>query len=360
MIYLYNAHIYHNAKFDAQLSGLLIDKDRIVKLCFNNDKVSHNWEKINLNGAYVYPGFIDAHTHCFSGGLYLSGIDLSECTSIKEVLEHISNSLKNNQQYIFAWRFDEEKIAEKRFPNRQELNSVCPDRPLLLRRIDGHSCVLNSKARAIIPGLKSSNEILIAEDNDRAVNWLQDNLSEAEIIEAYKNAAQAALKGGFTTVHTMIGDAQMSNQHYKLVRDHLNEFPVSFELYPQSFNIRDALKLGAKRIGGCILADGSIGSHTAAMTIPYKDKNTRGILYHNDEFWQEFVAQAHKEHLQVAVHCIGDAAIHQINSAYATQDREEVKELRDELIHCEVTPDSLIQEIAKSGAVAVMQPAFDL
>ena len=96
------------------------------------------------------------------------------------------------------------------------------------------------------------------------------------------------------------------------------------------------------------------------MTIPYKDKNTRGILYHNDEFWQEFVAQAHKEHLQVAVHCIGDAAIHQINSAYATQDREEVKELRDELIHCEVTPDSLIQEIAKSGAVAVMQPAFDL
>ena len=61
MIYLYNAHIYHNAKFDAQLSGLLIDKDRIVKLCFNNDKVSHNWEKINLNGAYVYPGFtIDA------------------------------------------------------------------------------------------------------------------------------------------------------------------------------------------------------------------------------------------------------------------------------------------------------------
>ena len=219
---------------------------------------------------------------------------------------------------------------------------------------------MNSKARAIIPGLTSSNEILIAEDNDRAVNWLQDNLSEEEIIEAYKNAAKAALKGGFTTVHTMIGDAQMSNQHYKLVRDHLNEFPVSFELYPQSFNIRDALKLGAKRIGGCILADGSIGSHTAAMTLPYKDKNTRGILYHNDEFWQEFVAQAHKEHLQVAVHCIGDAAIHQINSAYATQDREEVKELRDELIHCEVTPDSLIQEIAKSGAVAVMQPAFDL
>ena len=143
MIYLYNAHIYHNAKFDAQLSGLLIDKDRIVKLCFNNDKVNPDWKKINLNGAYVYPGFIDAHTHCFSGGLYLSGIDLSECTSIKEVLEHISNSLKNNQQYIFAWRFDEEKIAEKRFPNRQELNSVCPDRPLLLRRIDGHSCVLN-------------------------------------------------------------------------------------------------------------------------------------------------------------------------------------------------------------------------
>ena len=360
MKYLYNAHIYHNTSFDSQLTGLLIDRDRIVKLCFNDNTVSPDCEKINLNGAYVYPGFIDSHTHCFSGGLYLTGIDLSKCISIREVLEYIYNALKDKQQYIFAWRFDEEKIAEKRFPTMKELDSVCPDRPLLLRRIDGHSCILNSKARSIIPGIISSDEILIAEDNDIAVNWLQDNLSEEDIIEAYKNAAKAALKGGFTTVHTMIGDAQMSNQHYRLIRDHLNDFPIGFELYPQSFNITDALELGAKRIGGCILADGSIGSHTAAMTLPYKDKPTSGILYHNDEFWQIFIAQAHKHNLQVAVHCIGDAAIHQINSAYAIQDREQVKELRDELIHCEVTPDSLIHEIAKSGAVAVMQPAFDL
>lgn len=358
--YLYNAHFYNNAKFNPNLTGLLIDRDRIVKLCFKQDKISPDWEMINLDGAYVYPGFIDSHTHSFSGGIYLSGIDLSECNSIAKVLEYISNALKDKQQCIFAWRFDEEKIAEKRFPTMKELDSVCPDRPLLLRRIDGHSCILNSRARAMISGIKSSAELLFAEDNDLAVNWLQDNLSEEEIIEAYKIAANTALKGGFTTVHTMIGDAQMSNQHFKLICDHLNDFPISFELYPQSFNIKDALELGAKRIGGCILADGSIGSHTAAMTIPYRDKDTKGILYHNDDFWRNFVSQAHKNHLQVAVHCIGDAAIHQINSAFATQDKEEVKELRDELIHCEVTPDSLIQEIAASGAVAVMQPAFDL
>ena len=128
MKYLYNAHIYHNTSFDSQLTGLLIDRDRIVKLCFNDNTVSPDCEKINLNGAYVYPGFIDSHTHCFSGGLYLSGIDLSKCISIREVLEYIYNALKDKQQYIFAWRFDEEKIAEKRFPTMKELDSVCPDR----------------------------------------------------------------------------------------------------------------------------------------------------------------------------------------------------------------------------------------
>jgi predicted amidohydrolase YtcJ len=355
-----NAHFYQKGSFDNDITALLVDNGRIVRHLYNGHKPNPDWKVMDLHGAYAYPGFIDAHTHSYSGGLYSTGTDLSACRSIDEVLALLFIAAQENKNYIFAWRFDETLITEKRFPTMKELDAVCPDSILLLRRVDGHSCILNTKARNMVPGLSSTSEVLIAEDNDLAVNWLQDNCPEEAILEAYHAASRIALRGGFTTLHTMIGDAQHNNQHYRLIRDHLGDFDIHFEMYPQSFNIPDALELGSRRIGGCILADGSIGSHTAALSTPYADRDTKGILYHDDQFWQNFVSEAHRNGLQVCVHCIGDAAIRQINSAYAAHNRDEVQELRHQLIHCEVTPDALVEEIASSGAVPVMQPAFDL
>ncbi|MBW6514267.1 MAG: amidohydrolase family protein [Candidatus Syntrophosphaera sp.] len=356
----HNAHFYLDDGFANPVKALLAEKGKIAKLLREDGIDAPDLEKIDLHGAYVYPGFIDAHTHCYSGGLYTAGVDLSGCRTLDEVLSLLFMACQEKDGPIFAWRFDENDILEKRFPTMRELDSVCPRANLLLRRVDGHSCVLNSQARKQVPGLTRPDEVLRGADNDLSVNWLQDNISDDTVLEAYHTAAQVALKGGFTRIHTMIGDAQQSNQHYKLIRDRLIEFPVGYELYPQSFNIRDALELGAKRIGGCILADGSIGSHTAALSHPYSDQGTKGLLYQDNAFWRDFVTEAQRHKLQVGVHCIGDAAIRQINTAYLKLGRDDVCASRHQLIHCELTPDPLMREIAASGAVPVMQPAFDL
>ncbi|MCB5247813.1 MAG: amidohydrolase family protein [Candidatus Cloacimonetes bacterium] len=358
--YIHNAHFYIDGSFANQVRGLLVENGKIARLLQTGDGIDPAWEKTDLQGSWAYPGFIDAHTHSFSGGLYEDGVDLAGCASIEEVLSLLSAAARQQRELLIGWRFDEGRIREKRFPSVKELDSVCPDARLLLRRVDGHSCVLNSLAREAIPGLGGRDEVLIAQDNDLAVNWLQDNCSEETILAAYHSAARTALRGGFTAIHTMIGDAQMSVQHYQLIRDRRAEFPVRFELYPQSFDVDAALELGAKRIGGCILADGSIGSRTAALDKPYADSATKGRLYQSDGFWADFVSRAHQNGLQVCVHCIGDAAIRQLNRAYALHPSSEVRELRHQLIHCEVTPDGLISGIAASGAVPVMQPAFDL
>ncbi len=360
MKYLHNARFYHDGSFANRVNALLVDAGRIVKLLSFEDTVAPGWEQVDLKGGWVYPGFTDAHTHSFSGGLYADGTDLSNCGSIDEVLSLLFVAARQKPELVIGWRFDEGRIKENRFPTAQELDSICPDARLLLRRVDGHSCVLNSTARKAVPGLNSQDEVLIAQDNDLAVNWLQDNCSAQTILRAYHAAAKTALRGGFATIHTMIGDAQQSVQHYRLIRDRLAEFPVSFELYPQSFNIAAALELDSSRIGGCILADGSIGSRTAALSEVYADSDSRGNLYQSDQFWADFVSRAHQQGLQVCVHCIGDAAIRQINRAYASQPASEVQALRHQLIHCELTPDPLLDEIAASGAVPVMQPAFDL
>ena len=73
-------------------------------------------------------------------------IDLSPAGSISDVLELINEYSPNKGRYIFAWNFDESLIKEKRFPTRRELDKVLPNKNLVLRRIDGHSCIVNSFA----------------------------------------------------------------------------------------------------------------------------------------------------------------------------------------------------------------------
>jgi predicted amidohydrolase YtcJ len=356
----HNAHFFLDSGFNNSVIGLLVEDNMIIKLINNTQPLPSDMEMIDLRGGYVYPGFIDSHTHCFSGGLYLGGVDLVDCISIGDILDRIREAVKNQEGSVLAWHFDESNIKEKRFPTVRELDAVSPNNPLLLRRIDGHSCIINTKARSLVSGLDFKEEIFRGNDNDLVVNQLQDTSPPQTILHAYDIAAQAAMQGGFTTVHTMIGDAQYDNQHYRLISDNLDRFPIRFELYPQSFNIDDAIDLGSRRIGGCILADGSIGSYTAAISFTYAEKQTLGVLYHDQGYWNDFIAKAHKLGLQVCVHCIGDAAVKQINNAFRKLERSEVQELRHELIHCEVTPDALIEEIVESGAVPVMQPNFDL
>jgi hypothetical protein len=358
-----NAKFWNNGSFDNPIKAILCENGKIIEIYASTSDLPPNAEHFNLKGNYVFPGFIDTHTHSFEGGLYSLMIDLSAAQSLQDVFDLIESGANDKGKFIFAWNFDETKIKEARFPRRAELNQIVKDKNLVLRRVDGHSCVLNSYAyyniHQAIPRFHSDDEILRALENDTAVHWFHNNLDNELILRSYHAASDIALKGGFSTIHTMVGDANMSIGHYSSLEERLDDFDVDFILYPQSFSLDQALAVGAKRIGGCILADGSIGSYTAAMYEPYKGKPIRGTLYQTDAFWQDFITRAHQNNLQVAVHCIGDRAIDQINKVYMSLANSDFKDLRHQLIHCELTDDALINQIKASGAVPVMQPMFD-
>jgi predicted amidohydrolase YtcJ len=364
MILYTNAYLWLDGAFTAQTGTIVVDEGKIVQILASSDKLpsANTAQLVNLKGAYLYPGFIDTHTHSFEGGLYSLGVDLSTADSVPAILARLSDvyNSKADNEVIFAWQMDENNLQELRFPTMAELDKVIPDAALVLRRIDGHSCMLNSFARKMVPGLNCKEEILRGKENDLAVHFFHGKVQPQTILEAYHAAANIALKGGFTGIHTMIGDAANSIGHYALIRDHLESFAVDYTIYPQSFNLKAALDAGAKRIGGCILADGSIGSMTAALSVPYLNSDSTGVLYQTDKFWQDFISQAHQHDLQVAVHCIGDRAIKQINDVYKHLALTQAKDLRHQLIHCEITDDNLVADIAMSGAVPVMQPNFDL
>ncbi len=360
--------LYYNAKFysmdeEENIYQAVLVNNGIIIDCFQSMPKILDVEKIDLKGATVFPGFTDSHTHSFEGGLYSMGADLQTATSLGEVLELIKESPVIGN-YKFAYGLDENKLKEKRFPTIEELDRVLPNNPLLLRRVDGHSCVINSQALSIIKFPKelgpNFNGLLNRENNDIAAHTFHNTLTDEAIIKAYSAADSIAGQSGLTSVHTMIGDAQYSYNHFPLIQDNLARFSTNFVLYPQFFDIEKALERSSKRIGGCILADGSFGSHTAALSQAYSDKPTSyGNLYQDDKFWESFVEKAHEKNLQVGVHCIGDKAITQIVKAYAKAQEKNPKDLKHQIIHNELMSDESLALMQKYNISAVMQPSFD-
>src|SRR5690554_3962982 len=173
--------------------------------------------------------------------------------------------------------------------------------------------------------------------NDDVCRQCDRNISEDWGVKADMRGGTIGIKSGPTTIHSMIGDAASDPLHYQLIAEMKGEFALDLILYPQIFDVNRALQLKSHRVGGCILADGSFGSHTAALTRPYcNDKNNSGRLYKSDDEWDEFITMAHNSGLQVAVHCIGDAAIKQILRAYIKAERGNRQNLRHQIIHCEL------------------------
>jgi len=359
----YNANFFSMREEGECFRALLVDKNGIIKEAFQTTPNIQNVEKIDLNDSYVYPGFIDTHTHSFEGGLYSLNANLENVKTLKEVFSILSDT-KPFSNRIFAFHFDENNIKEKRFPTKDELDKIFPDTPMILRRVDGHSCVINSKATKMIDWDEklpaNFNGYLFGKQNGKASNWFHRDLTDEAIISAYQQAAQIALKNGHTAIHTMIGDAYSDLKHFELIKQNLQLFPLEFILYPQITDVELALEVGSPRIGGCILADGSFGSYSAALSEPYSDKpETSGLLYRSDDFWMKFISKAHKSDLQVGVHCIGDAAINQILKCYEKVQQEDPKDLKHMIIHNELTTDEMLDRIAEANVSAVMQPMFD-
>lgn len=360
--------------------GLLVNRQGTIERLFYKDSeikalLKTKIEPVDLDGYFVYPGFVDTHTHSFEGGLYTNAANLADASSLSDVYD-ILTSVRSKTEIIIAYHLDEKLLKEKRFPTLKELDDLFPDKVLIIRRVDGHSSVINTKAFEVT-GLKADysdkkpfSGVIRGSNNDYVSSWFHKNVSDEDVLNAYRAAARIAAKKGHTTIHTMVGDGRKDLMHYQLIDKALKEnpemFSVNYVLYKQVFDKELALSMGRNRdevniIGGCILADGSFGSGTAALFEPYyNDKSNTGLLYKTNNEWFDFIEAVHNSGVQIAVHCIGDAAISQIVEIYSSLQKDNPKDLRHQIIHCElITDEEIISKMAHNNVAAVMQPMFD-
>ncbi|HYX08861.1 MAG TPA: amidohydrolase [Bacteroidales bacterium] len=334
-----NATIY-TTDSSFSIAEAMAVKDGKIMAVGTNEEINNKFsgeKKINMQGKFIYPGFIDPHSHFYGYGLSLGNADLTGTTSFKEIIEILENHHKNHPgEWLTGRGWDQNDWADKEFPTRKLLDKKFPGVPLLLTRIDGHAALASGEAlkRAnITPDTKiEGGEILIK--NGMLSGILIDNAIELveKIIPKPDSAtmANALLKAqancfavGLTTVSDAGLDAQVINLMDKLQQEDtlkmkiyamLNPTDENFEQYV-SHGIYQTPRLDVRSIK--LFADGALGSRGALLLKPYTDDpGNSGLLLKHPDYYREMCHIAFSANYQVNTHCIGDSAVRLMLSVY--------------------------------------------
>ncbi|MEO7835426.1 MAG: amidohydrolase family protein, partial [Ginsengibacter sp.] len=139
---VYNAIVYTVDSNFSKAEAIAVDKGEIVAV--GNTKDLQNEfeanEKLDVEGKFIFPGLIDAHSHFMDYGLGLNQADLVGTTSWNDVIDKVKNfAAQQKDRWIVGNGWDQNDWTMKTFPNNEKLNKLFPDRPVILSRIDGHA-----------------------------------------------------------------------------------------------------------------------------------------------------------------------------------------------------------------------------
>lgn len=327
-------------------------------------------ERVDLHGAFVVPGFVDAHAHFFQTGIDLLQIDLSHVKTLAQLHDTLTEQAPK-RGWIISNRFEEDKLSDVDVLTRHHLDLVSETRPVWVNRVDYHSAVCNSNAlkRLRIPpkslGLMRDedgepNGVLRADAYSHAKRRLAQQYSIDAKEKAVRAAASDLLRCGVTTVHALEGGTIFGDEGVPVLLRRMDKLPIYVVLFLQEKNVYFTSKFGFDHLGGCILIDGSIGSYTAALNEDYEGNQGRGLLYEKQRSFFAFVDEAHQAGVQLAFHAIGPRAIQLVLDAY---EKALVKtprhDHRHRIEHFELATDAQIRKAAELGVIVSMQPSFE-
>ena len=370
-----------NARAIAVRNGRIValGTDAEIKKCTGNKT-----RIIDAKRKTVVPGLVDCHVHMTGFGPFLHELNLREVQSINELQIRLREyaGAHREAKWIRGGRWDQERLAEKRLPTRWDLDAVVADKPVLLVRVCGHMAVVNSKAMHVagitrktsVDGGKVDLDPKSGEPNgiirENALDLVFKAIPKSSLQELEETcllASRKAVKSGLTCVHWMVESTDEIRVLRKL--DSAGKLPLRVFL-GVSIRLLDELKQlqlledhedSMVKIGFVkILADGSLGAHTAALKSPYSDDPTTcGMLLYSQRNLENLVFEAHKAGFQLAIHAIGDQAIEVVLKTYekALEAFPKVNH-RHRIEHCSVLNPKLIDWMKRLGVTASVQPHF--
>ncbi len=330
---------------------------------------------VDLPGATVVPGFIDAHVHLTGTGIHTRWPDASAATSAEALTASLTRLMRTADAARLVHGFDESRWSDRRLPTLEELDAVGPH-PLICVRTDGHVSLANTPALQRsgileLSGVQRSEAgaltgLVTQAANDALQRWYVDQLGDRELEDLQLQAGAVAAARGVTSVHEMSIPASRGTRDLDVLLAHRDRLPVDVIAYAATMDIPLVIERGLHRIGGDLSMDGSIGARTAFLGAPYVDDPGTGAAYLEEDELARFLQEAHAAGLQVGLHAIGDAAIERLITAWErvyrgldSRERRHFRARRHRVEHFEMPADGHIERAAALGLAISVQPAFD-
>lgn len=336
--------------------------------------------RVDLKGATLLPGLIDAHGHIMSLGERALAIDLSETTSLAAAQSAVKAGLKGQGAWIRGGGWNQERWGLGRFPTAAELDAVTGDRPAVLRRVDGHAVWVNSAALKIAgitaatadpPGGRIERDAsgnpsgVLVDGAMKLVAAKAPPLSAAEADAALAKALQIIASVGLTGVHDAGIDpatwaryqrfgraGRLTTRVYAMAYGPENRAAIA-PTGPIGWQFDDRLAMMAMKLQ----ADGALGSRGAWLRDPYSDDaGTRGLPFHEEGLLRRMMLDASAAGFQVNVHAIGDAANGAVMQAFALVPEGQRQALRHRNEHAQIVSPDDLPRFARLGIIASVQP----
>jgi predicted amidohydrolase YtcJ len=337
-------------------------------------------DRVNGFGKFVLPGLTDAHAHVYSQGFLTSSLNLLGAESVDAAVERIAEFASARRTgWILGRGWNQVLWPVQEFPTAADIDAVVADRPVWLRRIDGHAGWANTRALTIA-GIDENTADpvggkIVRDENGKATGVLIDNAmaliekhvpnpTRSEMRDAYASAIDSLLALGITGVHdagiskteaevylSMADDGDLKMRIYAMLSDtgaNLDAFDEPIRAYGN-----DHLDIASVKL----YSDGALGSRGAAMIDPYDDDpENRGLPFYTQEELDGFVRKANDKGFQVGIHAIGDLGNRMALDAFERAQSGKPSPLRNRVEHAQIIALDDISRFSELGVVASMQP----
>ncbi|MEC1777128.1 amidohydrolase [Bacillus mojavensis] len=340
-------------------------------------------QDISLNGAVMFPGFVDSHLHLIGHGEKQLQLDLSSYTSKEAVLQAAKarEESLSKDDWLIGEGWNENRFEKPAYLTKHDLDPLFPDRPVLLKRVCRHAIAVNSaalQAAGISKATPDPDGGVIERDADGEPTGLLFDKAQDLILQAVPPVSQhyvdqaltaaiqdcwtKGLTGGHSEDLSYYGDVSVPMKAYETAaasgkypfRCHLLVHHEAVDRWEQMKKPSGPyVEFGAMKI----FSDGALGGRTALLKDPYHDDpSTNGVQVHDDESLSGLVQKAREKGMEVAVHAIGDLAFEKV--LQAVEQHPPKRGRHDRLIHAQVLNDELIEKAARMPIALDLQPHF--
>ena len=354
--------------------------------------VGEKTAELDLKGKTVIPGFNEAHNHLINYGLKLNQVDLKypDVKSIKDIQDRLHRKSREERagSWILGGGYDNNNLIENRHPTCQELDAASPKNPAVIDHSSLHMCVANSSAMKLAGISRSTPDPdggkIVRTDGGEPTGLLQETaqtivksvIPKPTVMQMRKAIASANskyLEQGITSSQdAWLGlNSDVEMRAYQEAAEN-GELKVRTSVMPDArlliqsnfslgFGLRgnfgnEMLKIGPLKL----FVDGSLIGKTAAVYEPYlNDPNNTGMLVIEEKELARMIDEGHQQGWQLAMHAVGDRAIHtailMVESSLRSHPRENH---RHRIEHCGLLNDQILQKIRQLNMVVIAQPRF--